>query len=98
MATVVWWFPIATIFLVGDPVNFGALRTEYLPTLLVVASALVPREQLALRPWLFAVPGLLAGLAVGAKYQAAPLAVAFTAAQLIVLRPSVPRIVASVLW
>ncbi|MHA7651322.1 hypothetical protein ACX9NE_14910 [Mycobacterium sp. ML4] len=98
VATVVWWFPIATTFLVGDAVNFSALSTEYLPTLLVVASALVPRERLAAKPWLFAVLGVMAGLAVGAKFQVAPLAVAFAAAQLIVLGPSVRRIVVSVLW
>jgi len=98
VVTVVWWFPIATTFLVGIWMNFSALSTEYLPTLLVVASALVPREQLAARPWLFAVLGVLAGLAVGTKYQVAPLAVAFAAAQLLVLRPSATRIVVSVLW
>jgi hypothetical protein len=98
VATMVWWLPIATTFTMGAPEAFNSLSTEYLPVLLVVASALVPREQLAARPWLFAVLGVLAGLAVGAKPQVAPLAVAFVAAQLIVLRPSVRRIVVSVLW
>jgi hypothetical protein len=83
---------------VGVAEAYNSLSTEYLPVLLVVASALVPREQLAARPWLFAVLGVLAGFAVGAKPQVAPLAVAFVAAQLIVLRPSVRRIVVSVLW
>jgi hypothetical protein len=96
--TIVWWFPIAAAFAVGGPQDFSALSTEYLPTLLVVASALVPREHLASRPWLFAVLGLLAGFAAGAKYQVGPLAVAFAAAQLIVLRLSVTRIVVSMLW
>jgi len=96
--TVLWWFPIATTWLVGIPGEFSALSTEYLPLLLVMASALVPREKLATRPWLFAVLGMLAGFAVGAKYQVAPLAAAFAAAQLIVLRPSVKRTVVSVLW
>src|SRR6516164_3203982 len=58
VATVVWWFPIATTWLVGYPMNFSELSTEYLPMLLVVASALVPREQLAARPWLFFVVGV----------------------------------------
>ena len=98
MATVVWWFPIAMTFPVGGPNDFSALSTEYLPILLIVASALVPREQLAARPWLFAVLGVLAGIAVGAKYQVGPLAAAWVAAQLIVLRPSVRRIAVSVLW
>lgn len=98
VATVVWWLPIATTILVGDPVNFNTLSTEYLPTLIVMASALVPRERLAAKPWLFAVLGLMAGLAVGAKFQVAPLAVAFVAAQLIVLDASVRPIVVSVLW
>jgi hypothetical protein len=98
VATVVWWYPIATTWLVGVPMEFSFLSTEYLPMLLVVASALVPREQLAARPWLFAVVGVLAGFAVGAKYQVAPLAVAFVAAQLIVLHPSVKRTVVPVLW
>ncbi|SON63236.1 hypothetical protein MSIMFI_04766 [Mycobacterium simulans] len=98
VVTLVWWFPVATTFLVGDPVDFGALSTEYLPTLLIVASALVPREQLAARPWLFGVLGVLAGLAVGAKYQLAPVALAFAAAQLIVLRPSARHVVVSLLW
>jgi hypothetical protein len=98
VATVVWWFPIATTWLVGYPLNFSELSSEYLPMLLVVASALVPREKLAARPWLFAVVGVLAGVAVGAKYQVAPLAVGLVAAQLIVLRPSAKRTVVSVLW
>jgi hypothetical protein len=98
VATIVWWLPIATTFAVGVAEAYNSLSTEYLPVLLVVASALVPREQLAARPWVFAVLGVLAGLAVGAKFQVAPLAVAFAAAQLIVLRPSVRRIVVSVLW
>jgi hypothetical protein len=98
VVTVVWWFPIATTWLVGIPGDFSALSTEYLPMLLVVASALVPREQLAARPWLFVVLGVLAGIAVGAKYQVAPLAVALVAAQLIVLRPSARATVRSVLW
>ncbi|MGB9222640.1 hypothetical protein [Mycobacterium sp.] len=98
VATMVWWLPLATTFAVGVAEAFNTLSTEYLPVLLVVASALVPREQLAARPWLFAVVGVLAGLAVGAKPQVAPLAVAFAAAQLIVLRPSVRRTVVSVLW
>ncbi|OBK96465.1 hypothetical protein A5645_08455 [Mycobacterium asiaticum] len=98
VATLVWWLPIATTVLVGDAVNFDTLSTEYLPTLLVLASALVPREQLASKPWLFAILGLMAGLAVGAKFQVAPLAAAFVAAQLIVLDTSVRRIFVSLLW
>jgi hypothetical protein len=98
VATAVWWFPIALTFPVGGPNDFSALSTEYLPMLLIVASALVPREQLAARPWLFAVPGVLAGVAVAAKFQVAPFAAAFAAAQLIMLRPSMPRIVVSLLW
>jgi hypothetical protein len=98
VATLVWWFPIAMTFPVGGPNDFSTLSTEYLPTLLIAASALVPREHLAARPSLFAVLGVLAGLAAGAKYQVVPLAVAFAAAQLIVLRPSVTRIVVSALW
>jgi hypothetical protein len=97
-ATVVWWFPVAMTWLVGMPGNFSELSTEYLPALLVVASALVPREQLAARPWLFAVVGVLAGLAVGAKYQVAPLALSFVVAQLIVLRLSARRTLVSALW
>ena len=97
VATVVWWYPIATTWLVGVPMDFSFLSTEYLPMLLVVASALVSREQLAARPWLFAVLGVLAGFAVGAKYQVAPLAVGFVAAQLIVLRPSPKRTLVSAL-
>jgi hypothetical protein len=98
VATIVWWFPIALAWLVGVPGDFSELSTEYLPTLLIVAAALVPREQLAARPWLFSVVGVLAGLAVGAKYQVAPLAVALAAAQLIVLRPAARRTLVSVLW
>ncbi|WP_239655194.1 hypothetical protein [Mycobacterium riyadhense] len=98
LVTIVWWFPIATIFPIGVPLDFGALSTEYLPTLLVVASALVPREQLAVRPWLFVVLGAVAGLAVAAKFQVGPLAAAFAVAQVIALRLSVKRIVVAVLW
>jgi hypothetical protein len=98
VATVVWWFPIATTWLVGVPMDFSELSSEYLPMLLVVASALVSREKLAARPWLFSVVGVLAGVAVGAKYQVAPLAVGLVAAQLIVLRLGARRSVVSVLW
>jgi hypothetical protein len=98
VATVIWWFPVAMVWLVGVPGNFSELSTEYLPALLVVTSALVPREQLVARPWLFAVVGMLAGLAVGAKYQVGPLAVAFVVAQLIVLRLSARRTLVSALW
>ncbi len=98
VATMVWWLPLATTFGLGFPEAYNTLSTEYLPVLLVVASALVPREQLAARPWLFAVLGLLAGLAIGAKPQVAPLAGAFAVAQVIVLRPNVRRIVVAVLW
>jgi hypothetical protein len=98
VATVVWWFPVAMVWLVGVPGDFSELSTEYLPILLVMASALVSREQLAARPWLFSVVGVLAGFAVGAKYQVAPLVVAFVAAQLIVLRPSAKRTLVSALW
>src|SRR6516165_12091940 len=96
--TVVWWFPVAMVWLVGTPGDFGELSTEYLPTLLIVASALVPREHLAARPWLFSVVGLLAGIAVAAKYQVVPLVVAVVAAQLIVLGKSVKRTLVSLLW
>ena len=96
--TVVWWFPVAMVWLVGTPGDFSELSTEYLPTLLIVASALVSREQLAARPRLFSVVGVLAGFAVGAKYQVAPLVVALVAAQLIVLGPSAKRTLVSVLW
>lgn len=98
VATTVWWLPIAATFAVGVPEAYNTLSTEYLPVLLVVASALVPREQLAARPWLFAVLGVLAGLAIGAKPQIGPVAAAFAVAQVIVLRPSVRRIVVSGLW
>jgi hypothetical protein len=97
-ATVVWWFPVALAWLVGVPGNFSELSTEYLPALLVVVAALVPREKLAARPWWFAVVGVLTGLAVGAKYQVAPLALSFVVAQLIVLRLSARRTVVSALW
>ncbi|AXN44274.1 hypothetical protein DSM43518_05048 [Mycobacterium marinum] len=98
VVTALWWFPFAVIFPVGDPLDFGALATEYLPTLLVVTSALVRREQLAARPWLFAVVGALAGVAVGSKFQVAPLAVAFAAAQMMVLHTHTKRTVVSMVW
>lgn len=98
VVTLVWWLPIAVIFPVGSPVDFGALSTEYLPTLLIISSALIPREQLVVRPWLFSALGVLASFAVGAKFQVAPLAVAFAVAQLLILRPSPRRLVVSLLW
>jgi len=98
VATIVWWFPVAMVWLVGVPGDFSELSTEYLPMLLVMASALVSRDQLAARPWLFSVVGVLAGFAVGAKYQIAPLAVALVAGQLIVLGQSATRTLVSVLW
>lgn len=93
-----WWFPLAAIFPIGIPTDFGALSTEYLPMALIVLSALVTRNQLAQRPWLFAVIGLLAGLAVGSKFQAAPVALAFLIAQLIVMKPTVGRCTRYVAW
>ncbi|MBW0017769.1 MAG: hypothetical protein JO236_09535 [Mycobacterium sp.] len=98
VAIMVWWFPIAITYPLGGRADFDALSTEYFPVSLIVASALVPRGQLVARPWLFAIVGVLAGLAVGAKYQAAPLAVAWFAAQLIALRPGVKRAAVAVLW
>jgi hypothetical protein len=51
VATVVWWFPIAKTFPVGGPSDFSALSTEYLPMLLIVASALVPRVRWLRTSW-----------------------------------------------
>ena len=42
VATIVWWFPVAMVWLVGVPGDFSELSTEYLPMLLFMASALVP--------------------------------------------------------
>lgn len=98
VTTLVWWFPIALTFPVGPQNDFSALSTEYLPVLLIVASALVPRERLASRPSSFLVLGVLAGLAIGAKYQVGPMAVAWLAAQLILVAPTAKRAVHSILW
>ncbi|GIH09383.1 hypothetical protein Rhe02_74500 [Rhizocola hellebori] len=81
VVTLFWWLPFV-LSLTGDPVNLAALSTELLPSALILGAALVRPESLAKRPWLFAVTGLLSGLAVGAKYQVAPLAVAVLAMQL----------------
>lgn len=94
----VWWLPFTASFPIGKSEDFGALSTELLPGLLLVISALVPRDQLAARPWLFAVLGALTGLAVGSKFQAAPLAVSFAAAQLFLVHTRTRRTVASLLW
>lgn len=96
--SICWWFPFAAIFPIGNPLDFGALSTEYLPMALIVTSALFTREQLALRPWLFSVVGLFAGLAVGSKFQAAPVALAFLIAQMIVMSPTVRRAVEYAAW
>lgn len=73
---VLWWLPMALIYPIGSRTNFGALSTELLPSVLVLASALPRPQRLAARPVLYVIPGLLSGLAVGSKYQVLPLVLA----------------------
>jgi hypothetical protein len=92
MFAVLWWLPMALIYPVGTRTNFGALSTELLPSVLVLASALVRPQRLAARPVLYVIPGLLGGLAVGSKYQVLPLVLALLWVQLREARA--PRVVA----
>jgi len=73
---VLWWLPMALIYPIGLRSNFGALSTELLPSVLVLAAALPRPQRLAARPVLYVIPGLLSGLAVGSKYQVLPLVLA----------------------
>jgi hypothetical protein len=98
LATVAWWLPIAVVFPAGGPTNISALSTEYLPVALLLLSALIPRERLAAHPALFIVVGVLAGLAVAAKYQIAPLAVVLPVVQVLLTRPDWRRVLVSAIW
>lgn len=91
------WAPLALVYPLGGPADFGALSTELLPSVLILGAALIPVRLLDEKPWLFLVSGLLCGLAVGAKYQALPVAGALLVVHLIVLAPSLGRLVRSVL-
>jgi MFS family permease len=90
VVTVFWWLPFV-LSLSGDPVNLAAMSTELLPSALILCAALVSPQSLQTRPWLFAVTGVLSGLAVGAKYQVAPLAVAVLAMQLALMPQFQPQ-------
>jgi hypothetical protein len=97
-AAILWWLPLAVMYPIGGLPDFGALSTELLPCVLILAAALVPLHRLAARPWLFIVPGVLSGLAVGAKYQSAPVVLALVCAQLLAAKLSRKRLVVSMVW
>lgn len=97
-SAILWWLPIALIFPVGGTPDFGALSTELLPCVLVLAAALVPTDRLKARPWLFLIPGMLSGIAVAAKYQVAPVALSLMAIQLLALRVPLRRAVRPALF
>jgi hypothetical protein len=82
IVTAFWWLPMV-LTLMGYLIDFAPLSTEYLPSALLLIAAVIPTETLTRRPWLYLAVGLLCGLAVGAKYQAAPLALAVLLVHLI---------------
>ena len=76
-ATLFWWLPLIFVLIgtafIGD---YAHLSTELSPSALLLGAALARTEALARRPAHFLWIGALCGLAVGAKYQALPLAAA----------------------
>lgn len=97
--TALVWLPVALVYPVGGVGDFGALSTEYFPTLLILGAALFSTRVLSAHPWLFAVAGLLSGIAVGSKYQVLPLALAVVAVQLLLLHQPLRRsILLAVVW
>jgi hypothetical protein len=99
LGALAWWLPVAIVWPVGHPTNFGVLNTETLPVLLILVAAAAWRpETLARRPALFIAIGALAALAVGAKYQAAPLVVAVLVVLLISLGLPLRRLVRPLLF
>lgn len=98
LVAVMVWLPLAMVFPVGAQTNFGALSTELLPCVLVLMAGLFGSESLASRPWLFAVAGLVSGLAVGAKYQVLPLVAALAIAQVIAAHAAWRRTLAAAAW
>ena len=79
------WLPLGLESPLGSASDFGALSTEFLPATLIMIAALMPIDSRRVRIWTFVASGLLCGLAVGAKYQALPLAIALLVSQLIAL-------------
>lgn len=77
-----WWLPIV-LTLTGPIVDFAPLSTELLPCALILAAALVRTDYLVRGRLPYLASGLLCGLAIGSKYQAAPLALALLVVQLI---------------
>ena len=86
VVSALWWLPFALVYPAGTRTDFGALNTELLPTVLVLAAATISVPALERRPALFAIVGLFGGLAVGAKYQALPIILALLLVQLLQLR------------
>ena len=82
VVTAFWWLPMV-LALMGSLIDFAPLSTEYLPSALLLIAAVIPTAALTRRPWLYLAVGLLCGLAVGAKYQAAPMALAVLLVHLI---------------
>ena len=87
---VVVWLPLV-LALPGNTWDFGGMVTELLPAVLLLGAASIPFASLDRRPWLHAIAGLLAGLAVGAKYQALPIALIVLAVPLVLGRVRRPR-------
>lgn len=72
--TIAWWAPLALVVpLLGYPSDFVALSTEYLPGALVVLIALFGLRSGGGRSGWLVAGGVLGILAVGAKFQIAPL-------------------------
>ena len=81
LATAFWWLPM--VFAIHGSVDFGALQNEMIPITLVVSLMLFRPDLLARRPWLYSVMGLLGALAIGSKYQMAPLVAVVLVVQLV---------------
>ena len=98
MFALAWWVPVAIVWPVGHPTNFGVLNTETLPVLLILAAAVWPPELLARRPALFLFVGAIGALAIGAKYQAAPIVLVVVIIQLLALRRPVRHLLTPLLF
>lgn len=79
------WVPLALAAPLGAASDFAAFSTEFVPCMFLVLAALVPARLLAAHPAWFAVVGVFGALAVGSKYQAAPLLLGLLIARLVML-------------
>lgn len=97
--TAAWWGPLVIVVpVLGYLTDFAALSTEYLPAVLLVVVALIGLRERGGRPWALVAGGVLGMLAVGAKFQIAPLAFALLLIIAIRTRDTLGSRVRAVLW